>query len=126
MPLTHISIRAGKPEAYRQAIFDSLNRAMHETFDVPADNQFMVLSEHAKSNFRYAPSYLNIRRTEDIIIIQITANDTRTPDQKKAFFALIAELLHRNVGVRKEDVFINLVEVNKENWSLGNGLAQYA
>lgn len=83
MPLTHISIRAGKPEAYRQAIFDSLNRAMHETFDVPADNQFMVLSEHAKSNFRYAPSYLNIRRTEDIIIIQITANDTRTPDQRR-------------------------------------------
>jgi phenylpyruvate tautomerase PptA (4-oxalocrotonate tautomerase family) len=26
----------------------------------------------------------------------------------------------------KEDVFINLVEVKKENWSFGNGIAQYA
>ena len=45
MPLLHISLRAGKPEIYRQAIFDSLYRALRDTFDVPEDDQFMTIAE---------------------------------------------------------------------------------
>ena len=74
MPLTHISLRAGKPESYRQAIFDSLYRAMHETFNVPLDNQFMTISEHDASNFRYGATYLDIPRTDDLVFIQMTVN----------------------------------------------------
>nr|WP_308721766.1 tautomerase family protein [Paenibacillus polysaccharolyticus] len=29
------------------------------------------------------------------------------------------------MGIRKEDVFINLIEVTKENWSYGNGIASF-
>jgi 4-oxalocrotonate tautomerase len=126
MPLTHISLRAGKPEAYRQAIFDSLSHALHETYTVPADNQFMTMREHEAADFRFSASYLNIARSEDIVFIQITANNTRTVEQKKALFKRIAELLGDKPGIRPEDVFVNLVEVEKENWSLGNGIAQYA
>lgn len=126
MPLAHISLRAGKPEAYRQAIFDSLYRALRDTFDVPDDDQFMTVTEHAAADFRYGASYLGIARSDDLTLIQITANNTRTLDQKKALFRRIAELLGESPGVRPEDVFISLVEVAKENWSLGNGLAQYA
>jgi phenylpyruvate tautomerase PptA (4-oxalocrotonate tautomerase family) len=126
MPLVHISLRAGKPEAYRQAIFDGLYRAMHETFNVPADDQFMVITEHESANFRYSGSYLGINRSDDLVFIQITANNTRTLEQKKALFRRIAELLGDNPGIRPEDVFVSLVEVLKENWSLGQGLAQYA
>jgi 4-oxalocrotonate tautomerase len=126
MPLTHISLRAGKPQAWRQAIFDSLYRAMHETFNVPQDNQFMTITEHTAANFRYGASFLGIARSEDLVFIQITANNTRTVEQKKVLFARIAELLAESPGLRPEDVFVSLVEVAKENWSLGNGLAQYA
>ena len=126
MPLVHISLRAGKPEAYRQAIFDSVYNAMHETFNVPEDNQFMAITEHDDANFRYGKTYLNIQRSKDLILIQITANNTRTLDQKKTLYKRIAELLGQNAQVRPEDVFINLVEVEKENWSLGLGVAQYA
>jgi 4-oxalocrotonate tautomerase len=126
MPLTHISLRAGKPEAYRQAIFDSLSRALHETYTVPADNQFMTMREHEAADFRFSATYLGIARSEDIVFIQITANNTRTVEQKKALFRRIAELLGDKPGIRPEDVFVNLVEVEKENWSLGNGIAQYA
>ncbi|MBY6242864.1 tautomerase family protein [Methylosinus sp. Sm6] len=126
MPLTSISLRAGKPEAYRQAIFDSLARAMYETFDVPEDNQFMTITEHDTTNFRYGASYLGIARSDDLVFVQITANNTRTVEQKKALFRRIAELLGKSPGVRPEDVFVSLVEVAKENWSLGLGLAQYA
>lgn len=126
MPLLHISLRAGKPEAYRQAICDGLYRAMHETFDVPADDQFMVITEHEAANFRYSASYLGVARSDDLVFIQITANNTRTVDQKKALFRRIVELLGDGPGLRPEDVFVNLIEVARENWSLGNGVAQYA
>jgi len=126
MPLIHISLRAGKPEAYRQAIFDSLYRAMRETLDVPEDDQFMTITEHNAANFRYSPTYLGVARSDDVVFIQITANNTRGLEQKKALFSRTAQLLGESPGLRPEDVFINIVEVAKENWSFGHGLAQYA
>ncbi len=126
MPLVHISLRAGKPEAYRQAIFDGLYRAMHETFNVPEDDHFMTITEHDATNFRYSASYLGVDRGDDLVYIQITANNTRTVEQKKALFQRIVVLLGENPGIRPQDVFVNIVEVAKENWSLGNGVAQYA
>jgi phenylpyruvate tautomerase PptA (4-oxalocrotonate tautomerase family) len=119
-------MRAGKPEAYRQGIFDNLYRAMRETFNVPEDDQFMAITEHDAANFRYSPTYLGIARSDDLVFIQITANNTRTLEQKKALYQRVAELLGESPGLRPQDVFINLVEVVKENWSFGQGLAQYA
>lgn len=126
MPLVHISLRAGKPEAYRQAIFDGLYRAMRETFNVPEDDQFMTIREHDAGNFRYGASYAGIARTDDLVLIQISAMNTRTAEQKKALYRRIAELLGESPGIRPEDVFVNLIEGTRENWSLGHGLAQYA
>lgn len=126
MPLIHIAMRAGKPAAYKQAIFDALYRAMRETFNVPEDDQFMTITEHDAANFRYSPSYLGVARSDDVVFIQITANNTRTLEQKKALFQRIAQLLGESPGLRPEDVFVNIVEVAKENWSFGHGLAQYA
>ena len=125
MPLLHISPRAGKPEDYRQAIFDSLYRAMRETLNVPEDDQFMTITEHDAANFRYGASYLGIARSDDLYI-QITVFNTRTLEQKKALFRRIAELLGESPGIRPEDVFVNVLEAAKENWSVGHGLAQFA
>jgi phenylpyruvate tautomerase PptA (4-oxalocrotonate tautomerase family) len=126
MPLVRVSLRQGKSAGYKQAIGDGIYQAMLETFGVPKEDRFVVVSEHHESEFQFSKIYLDIARSDDLVIIQITANNTRTVEQKKALFARIAELLSQNPGLRKEDVFINLVEVAKENWSFGNGIAQYA
>ncbi len=126
MPLAHISLRVGKPEAYRQAILDSLYRAMREALNVPEDDQFMVITEHDAANFRYGATYLGIARSDDLVYIQITVFNTRTADQKKALFRRVVELLGESPGIRPEDVFVNVLEAAKENWSLGNGVAQFA
>lgn len=126
MPLVHVSLRAGKPQAYRQAIFDNIYLAMRETFNVPEDDQFMTMTEHEASNFRYSPTYMDVARSDDLVYIQITANNTRSLEQKKALFQRIAQRLGEDPGLRPEDVFVNLVEVAKENWSFGYGLAHYA
>ena len=126
MPLIHISLRAGKPEAYRQAIFDSLYRAMREALDVPEDDQFMTITEHDAANFRYGASCFGVVQSDDLVYIQITVFNTRTTEQKKALFRRAVELLGKNPGIRPEDVFVNVLEAAKENWSVGHGLAQFA
>ena len=126
MPLVHISLRAGKPEAYRQAIFDGVYQALRDTFNVPDDDQFMVMTEHDAANFRYGATYLDVARSDDVVFIQITASNTRGMEQKKALFRRIAQRLGARPGMREEDVFVSLVEVAKENWSLGRGRAPYA
>jgi 4-oxalocrotonate tautomerase len=125
MPLLHISLRAGKPEAYRQAIFDSLYRAIREALDVPEDDQFMTITEHDAANFRYGAAF-GVARSDDLVYIRITVFNTRTAEQKKALFGRIAALLGESPGIRPEDVFVNIVDTAKENWSVGNGLAQFA
>jgi len=126
MPLVRVSLRKGKPAAYRKAILDGIYAAMRAAFEVPEEDRFMVINEHDEADFSYSKTYLGIARTDDLILIQITANNTRTTEKKKAFFRQIVENLKGDPGVRPEDVFINLVEVLPENWSFGNGIAQYA
>lgn len=99
---------------------------MRETFNVPEDDRFMTLTEHDASTFNVSPTYFGIARSDDVVILQITANNTRNLEQKQALYRRIVELLGDKPGIRPEDVFINLVEVLPENWSFGHGLAQYA
>jgi 4-oxalocrotonate tautomerase len=93
---------------------------------VPKDDHFQVITEHEPPNLVFDPAYLGIRRSEDLVMIQITWNEGRTVEQKKALYKAIADGLAGKPGLRREDVFVSLVEVRRENWSFGNGIAQYA
>jgi phenylpyruvate tautomerase PptA (4-oxalocrotonate tautomerase family) len=126
MPLVRVSLRRGKSDDYKRAIGDGVYQALRETFTVPEEDRFITVSEHSESEFQFSKAYMGIARTDDLVILQITVSNTRTIEQKKALFARIVELVSKNPGLRKEDVFINLLEVAKENWSFGNGIAQYA
>jgi 4-oxalocrotonate tautomerase len=125
MPLSRISLRKGKSPATKEAILDGIYLAMRETFDVPENDRFMLVSEHAAEDFNYDPGYLDIKRSDDLVIIQLTVNNTRPRAQKQALYRRIVERLSDKPGLRPEDIFINLVEVLPENWSFGHGIAQY-
>jgi 4-oxalocrotonate tautomerase len=125
MPLVRIDLRKGKDATHREAI----SRVVHEALvsvGAPKDDRFQLISEHEPSNFVFDPNYLEIRRSEDLVVIQITRNEGRTLEQKKALYKAIADGLAARVSLRREDVLINLIEVRRENWSFGNGIAQYA
>jgi 4-oxalocrotonate tautomerase len=125
MPLVRIDLRKGKDSAYLQKV----GRVVYEALlsvGVPEKDRFQIIGEHEAGNFLFDPNYLGIHRSDDLVIIQITWNECRTLEQKKALYKSIADGLSATVALRPEDVFINLVEVRKENWSFGNGLAQYA
>ena len=125
MPLARIDLRKGKSADYRRRVGQVVYEAMLSV-GVPPDDRFQVIQEHDADGLVYDPGYLGIARTDDFICIQVSWNEGRTLEQKKAFYLAIAAGLHAAVGIRREDVFINLVEVKRENWSFGNGVAQYA
>jgi len=126
MPLARIDLPAGKPASYRRAVADVVYEAMIEALKAPKDDRFQVISEHARDTLIIDPAYLGIARSADALIIQLTLNEGRTVEAKQAFYKAVADGLQARVGLRREDVFISLVEVKKENWSFGNGVAQYA
>ena len=127
MPLVRIDHAAGKPPAFRAAISKGVHDAMKSTFNVPEDDRFQIFGEHAPGTaVIHPPSYLGIEYSDELVIIQITCNEGRTLEQKKRLFAAVADNLAANPGLRREDVFVSLVEVKKENWTFGNGVAQYA
>jgi 4-oxalocrotonate tautomerase len=125
MPLARIDLPAGKPADYGRAVADVVYEAMIATLNAPRNDRFQVISEHARATLIIDPTYLGIERSADALIIQLTLSEGRTVEVKQAFYKAVADGLHERVGLRREDVFINLVEVKKENWSFGNGIAQY-
>lgn len=125
MPLTRIALRAGKSPAYRAALIQGVYTALRATFSVPEDDLFAFVHEHEAADFAYGRTYLGIARDDDLVIVQITANATRTTVQKRALYKAITEEFGRDPGVRPGNVFINLIEVAPENWSFGEGEMQY-
>jgi 4-oxalocrotonate tautomerase len=125
MPLVRISVMRGRAADLRRRLGDAVHRALVETIDVPELDRFQLLTEHEPGDLVYDSSYLGIARTDNIVIVQITLSAGRSLAQKRRLYDAIARNL-ASLGVRREDVWINLVEVARDNWSFGNGVASYA
>jgi 4-oxalocrotonate tautomerase len=124
MPLVRIDLRAGKSAEYHATMGDVVYEALR-TIDVPEHDRFQIITEHAPQGLIVDRTYLGIARTDECIVVQITLNEGRTLLQKRLLYKGIVDGLHERLDMRREDVVINLVEVSRENWSYGNGEAQY-
>ena len=125
MPLVRISLREGKSEQYRRALGDGVHQAMIEAIEIPPQDRFQVITQHSANDLIYDPTYLGIKRSDNIVLVQITLSAGRKPGQKRKLYQRMAEILAKNPGLRPEDLMVNLVETVWENWSFGNGEAQY-
>ena len=126
MPLVRIDLNKSYNLDDSKKIGELVYRAMEEAISVPKDDKFQIITRHDSSDLNIPDSYLGIKYTDKIVIIQITLNGGRSTELKQKLYKRIAEDLNKDLNIRKEDVFIGLVEVAKENWSFGNGEAQYA
>src|SRR5699024_846384 len=126
MPLVRIDLLEGNTAEFKSQLGELVYQSMLETIGIPEENKFVVVNDLKAEELIFSTNYLGVDRTEGIVIIQITMNEGRTTEVKKALYKTVADKLNSQLDIRKEDVFINLVEVNKENWSFGNGIAQYA
>ena len=125
MPLVRISLLQGTTPEYRKAIGDGVHRAMVEALAVPPDDKFQVISEYAPGALVYDPQYLGVQRSDRVVFVQITLSSGRKPMQKRKLYKRMAEILKESPGLKPADLLVNLVEVVWENWSFGNGEAQY-
>ena len=125
MPLIRISMRRGRPASHPAAIVDGVYRALRSTFEVPENDLFAVVHQHDADEFVFDANFFGFERSAGLVIIQLTVANTRGVTQKKALYVAIAENLQREPGLKPDDIFINLVEVKREDWSFGGGIAQY-
>ena len=126
MPLVRIDLPHTIEPERRSLIGDIVYRAMAEVLNVPDGDKFQIITAHGADSLRINPTYLGIDRSADAFIIDITLNAGRTVELKQRFYANLVERLEAQANVRPQDVMIVLTEVVKENWSFGNGVAQYA
>ena len=126
MPLVRIDLSQEASETLGQEIGALVYQAMVDVINVPRDDKFQIITWHGWHELVYPEQYLGIEYSPGIVFIQITLNQGRSVELKKAFYRRVADDLHGKLGVRPQDVIINLVEVAKENWSFGNGEMQYA
>lgn len=126
MPLVRISLRRGKSPEYLREVADSIHEALVAEANVPADDRFQIIEQLEAEELIAHPTYAGVNRSQDLIVIQIALNAGRTVEVKKALYADIVRRLGAKIDVRPDDVLVSLVEVTKENWSFGNGLATYA
>ncbi|MCR8931787.1 MULTISPECIES: tautomerase family protein [unclassified Pseudomonas] len=125
MPLVRIDIKQNPDATFAKRIGEQIYAALRSCIDVPEHDNFQILTEHDAQHLVYDPQYLGIQRSDGVVFIQITISEGRSVEKKQRLFKTIADNLHAELAVRLEDVFINLIEVKKENWSFGNGIAQY-
>lgn len=128
MPLVRIDIIQGRTAAQRRSLGEAVHRALVEALGVPAADRFQVIAEHEANELVYDGRYLldgDARRSNGLVVIQITLSVGRPLEKKRRLYRLISENLAR-LDVRPEDVLINLVETAWENWSFGLGEASYA
>jgi 4-oxalocrotonate tautomerase len=125
MPLVRIDLAAGKSPEYGKRVGQIVYRALTDVMNAPKDDLFQVITEHPQAGMQFDRDYLGVHRSDNCIFVQITLNSGRTVEIKQRFYKAVADGLHESLKLRREDVFINLVEVPKENWSYGNGEAQY-
>ena len=125
MPLVKLSMRRGKSPEYLRTAADCVHEALVAQASVPADDRFQIIQQLDADALIAHPTYGGVNRSENLIVVEITLNQGRTLEIKKNLYADIVARLGRALDVRPDDVLISLVEVTKENWSFGNGLATY-
>jgi phenylpyruvate tautomerase PptA (4-oxalocrotonate tautomerase family) len=127
MPLARIDISKNASDELVRIVSDAVYRAMVEVANVPAHDKFQIINRHAPDEIIYPQEgYLGVQYTAGLILIQVTWVAGRSTDIKKKFYRQIADEIHEKGGVRKQDVWINLVDCSREDWSFGNGEMQYA
>jgi 4-oxalocrotonate tautomerase len=125
MPLVRVTLRRGRSPEFVRGLLDAIHEALVATANVPSDDRFQIVDEVPESHLVANPTYAGVERSEHPIVVEITLNAGRTVETKRALYAgMVARL--EPVGVRPDDVLISLIEVSRENWSFGRGLATYA
>lgn len=117
MPLVRITLK-GRPNESAKKIGGIVARTIVEILHVPGKDKMQVITEFGDS-LTYDSSDGETQR-DNMVVICITLTEGRKAELKNKLFSALVERLKRELDVRSEDVFINLVEIKQENWAWRN------
>lgn len=123
MPLIQIHLMKGKSAKYIKAVSVGIHKALMDAWKIPENDHFQTITEHKKAHFLFDKTIWGVKRSDNVILIYITSI-MRTIEMKKKLYKQLVKVLGANPKVRKEDIFVTIVQVDRENWSFGNGIAQ--
>lgn len=127
MPVFNAHVPAGRFTTDRkQTLATALPQALHDALGIPADDQFVVISEQSAGTLVLSPTYMGMNRSSDATIITVLFTAERSLDDKRALVRAICRHTVKALGVSPDDVFIALIPVPKENFSFGRGELQLA
>ena len=126
MPLVWIAAPRSLGTTDVRHVANSVHEALTSVFNVPMQDRFQVVTRHAADELICTPEYLGVRHSARAVLIQITCNEGRSVEMKRALYARVARNVAAGSAVDAADVIVSLLEVKKENWSFGEGAAQYA
>lgn len=124
MPFVRLSLLQGKPPAYLKTLADTVHAALVDTFEVPHNDRFQVIHQHAPGELLFDPGYLGVERSDDLVIIHITAGRPRSTTTKQAFYRHLVQRLADAPGLRPQDVMVIIAMNGADDWSFGGGVAQ--
>ena len=112
MPLVWISLSDDRPKEYRLAVAAGVRRALIEAFAVTPADRIHILT-------RVEPATMPASSGDAPVVIQVTAPDTRSATQKRAFHQRLSELLRDSPGIEPDALFLQLLDMPRENWFPG-------
>ena len=121
MPYSRISLLKGKSPDYLRALSNSLHNALVEAFNVPEKDRFQVIHQHEPYELIFDRDYEGGPRSDDFVLIAITAGKPRSTEVKQAFYRRLAERLAEAPGIRPEDVMVVINTSLGDEWSFGSG-----
>ncbi|MFZ6874011.1 tautomerase family protein [Undibacterium sp. Di27W] len=125
MPMSRVSLLKGKSPEYLQALSDALHQALVDAYEVPLKDRFQIIQQHEANELVFDRDYISHQgkpRSDDFVMIQITAGRQRSAATKAAFYQRLVALLAMSPGLRAEDVMVNINTTAAEDWSFSGGV----
>ncbi|MDT2658401.1 tautomerase family protein [Enterococcus hulanensis] len=124
MPLMKIDMIKGRNEDEIKEILDISYQVMLETFHAPEGDRYQIVTQHEPLEMQILDTGLGFERTDQVIVFSLTTRP-RTSEEKQNFYSQLVKELEDQLGIKPEDVMINLTVNSDEDWSFGFGRAQF-
>lgn len=124
MPFVRVSLRKGKSAVFLRQVSASIHQAMVEAFEVPEADCFQVIHQHEAEEMVYDRNYLGGPRSDNYLLITVTAGKERSPDTKRRFYHALVDRLSQSPGIATQDVMIILNTTKGEDWSFANAVCR--
>lgn len=124
MPLMKIDMIKGRQQEEIEEILEISYRVMLDAFDAPVGDRYQIVSQHEPFEMHILDTGLGFERSKNILVFNLVTRP-RTTEQKTTFYENLVEALNSKLGIRREDIMINLVVNDDEDWSFAFGKAQF-